>query len=1047
MCVPGQAVPIAAGCAVTDKPRADFDRREAFALLNHFLDLDAAQRQHELKQLAQDRPDLYSEVTTLLRASDQAQALGFFAGETADLSSTRFDMLDSANGLIAGASFGPYRLDHMLGSGGMGQVWLATRVDGLYEGQVAIKTLHQRGLHVGARERFAREGQLLAKLAHPHIARLLDAGVTADGLLYLVLEYVDGERLDRWCDQQRLPIDARLRLFLDVCAAVAHAHSHLIVHRDLKPSNILVSRQGEVKLLDFGIAKLLENEAESSAREADLTQIGGRLLTPEFASPEQIRGEAITTASDVYSLGVLLFGLLCGRRPYGASRSTSSQIELMALETEPRLPSQAAKTRDPGDTDTAETARLRDTQPGKLAKMLRGDLDNIVAKSLKKDQQKRYLSVLALAADIRHHLDHEPVEARGDPFGYRSGKFLRKYRFGVAAVALLLLSLIAGIAGTLWQARAALAAEQRARAQTEQVEARENELKQIVDFQGAMLKRVNVRNLGSGWLDLMREKIAAKLDKDKPLSSGQAAQALATFDQLRPWSQPSEVARRTLANYLLAPADKEISQRFSDQPASDASLRMSLGKAYADLGLYDDARKQFDQAYALRTKRFGAESPEALTALLKLAVVRKQSADIKGAIGAASTVYETRRRLLGDDDPETMRAATVLASIYYEASDSARALALLEAQIDKQRRVLGPEHEDTLTTEHLLGTVLESTNDYKRARQYLQLAYDGRVRTLGEGNEATLFSLGELANVTSTAGDHAEARRLFEQMAAICRRDLGDEHPTTLRALDGLAQELDNLGEKREGLRLEGEVYGAMKKQFGEGSLDFSINQSNYAVYLIDSGRSDEARQLLDAVVALRSKLLGAENPRTLYSKNNLAKAMSAQKQYAAALALNTQTLASQSKLLGPDDEDTLESARVHAEIQQAEGNDAAALKELQGLIERYRKVQGPDSPAMAIVMRDIGVSLLRSGDAAAALTQFESALAIQKHSLPEHSWDILLTQSDRAAAMHKLGRDTEALHWAELTVELMRARIDSAAPGLIDAESTLADIRPIRRA
>ena len=274
----------------------------------------------------------------------------------------------------------------------MGEVWLARRSDGLFEGEVAIKTLHPWFARGALRARFLREAQLLGKVSHPNISRLLDAGAAADGSVYLVLEFVRGVPLDQYCDQHRLGLAKRLGLFLDVCAAVAHAHSHLIVHRDLKPSNILVTEGGEVKLLDFGVATLLDAEAAATS---DLTRLTGRVFTPEFAAPEQMRGETLTTATDVYSLGVILHVLLTGQRPHAPRASGAAAIEHAVLHEEPTLPSRALR-----DVTDEAVAEVRASTLSRLRRELSGDLDNIVARTLEKLPVDRYAGVPALAADI-----------------------------------------------------------------------------------------------------------------------------------------------------------------------------------------------------------------------------------------------------------------------------------------------------------------------------------------------------------------------------------------------------------------------------------------------------------------------------------------------------------------------------------------------------------------------------------------------------------------------------------------------------------------------
>src|ERR1700730_15132746 len=353
---------------------------------------------------------------------------------------------------LVGQTIGAYTLLSSIGQGGMGTVWLAERSDGRFQRQVAVKFLSIA--LAGGGERFKREGSIVGRLTHPHIAELLDAGVSSPGQPYLVLEHVDGDHIDRFCDQHKLDVAARVRLFLDVLAAVAHAHAHLIVHRDIKPSNVLVRNDGQVKLLDFGIAKLLEGEGHAGPI-TQLTGEGGGALTPEYAAPEQVTGGRVTTATDVYSLGVLLYVLLTGQHPAGRGTHTPADLVKALVDTEPRRLSDVVAPARANAEETTTNAARRTTTPDKLSRLLRGDLDTIVGKALKKNPQERYASVTALADDLGRYLRHEPISARSDTIAYRTGKFIRRNRMAVALTALAFAATLAGVAGTLLQTRTA----------------------------------------------------------------------------------------------------------------------------------------------------------------------------------------------------------------------------------------------------------------------------------------------------------------------------------------------------------------------------------------------------------------------------------------------------------------------------------------------------------------------------------------------------------------------------------------------------------------
>ncbi len=415
--------------------------------IDELLLLDGVARSERLAELASSDSSLADELTRLLAHQTSLQHKGFLAGSAAS-------SVDLEHGL-AGLEVGAYVLSSPLGQGGSGSVWRARRNDGRHEGEVAVKLLHMSLLGHAAAERFRREGAILARLIHPNIAGLLDAGLTPAGQPFMVLELVEGEAIDVHCDRLALDTGARLRLFLDVLSAVSHAHRHLVVHRDLKPTNVFVTAEGRVKLLDFGIAKLIDADSEADGA-TELTREGGRALTPEYAAPEQFLGGEVTTATDVYALGVVLFKLLGGRHPTPCGRGSPSRMLQAVVEQDPaRLSRFDTRSEHPsgGRPDNDAIAAKRSSTLAKLGKQLAGDLDNILAKTLRKLPAERYASVDALAEDLRRHLAHQPISVRVDAWSYRAAKFFRRHRTAALGVAVSLLTMLAGVIGTAIQAR------------------------------------------------------------------------------------------------------------------------------------------------------------------------------------------------------------------------------------------------------------------------------------------------------------------------------------------------------------------------------------------------------------------------------------------------------------------------------------------------------------------------------------------------------------------------------------------------------------------
>lgn len=403
--------------------------------------MEPQERSAWLDSLRMRDPTLASELEALLMRAVEVAEEGFLETGPLDL---------PAPTTLAGQLVGAYRLISPIGRGGMSTVWLAERQDGRFERRVAVKFLNIALIGNGGEERFKREGRILGLLVHPNIAELIDAGVLPTGQPYLVLEHIDGADIDRYCDEHNLDVPNRIRKFLDVLAGVTKAHANLIVHRDLKPSNVLVRRDGQVKLLDFGIAKLLDRR-EHHTLKSQLTFEYGHALTPEYAAPEQLNGGAVTTAADVYSLGVLLYVLLTGRHPIAHEVETPADLIKAVLEEEPLRPSEVvAQNNDPL---AGWYAARRSSTPDKHRRILRGDLDTIVTKALKKDPSERYLSVTALADDLRHYLMNEPISARPDTLGYRTAKFIRRNSTVLMLAAATAAASSAGLIATAFEVR------------------------------------------------------------------------------------------------------------------------------------------------------------------------------------------------------------------------------------------------------------------------------------------------------------------------------------------------------------------------------------------------------------------------------------------------------------------------------------------------------------------------------------------------------------------------------------------------------------------
>ncbi len=729
-----------------DLPDVD-PQRAAMAQFDAWLALPEAERSDWLAALARRDAPVHARVQRLIEADREADAQAFLdAPDEADEPTP-------SDRTLAGTRLGPWQLERVIGTGGMGQVWLARRTDGLYEGEVAIKLLRDVLPDAGANERFAREGQMLARLSHPNIARLLDAGIAADGRRYLVLEYVAGQRIDQYCDAQQLTLPGRIKLFTQVCDAIGHAHANLVVHRDLKPSNVLVTPQGQVKLLDFGVAKLLAS-GDSPAGASPLTQWAGAALTPEYASPEQIEGGPITTATDVYAMGVMLYGLLSGSRPYGGERASPARLAREIVETAPRP--LAALARTVTDREALEAiAAQRATTPEKLCRALAGDLDVIVAKMLKKLPEERYATVQAVAADLAHYLRQEPISARPDSASYRLRKFVRRHWVGVGAGGLVVVALAAGMAGTLWQARLAEREARKAEAATRFLTG-VFEANSTTKNGSVKAQQTTAREL----LDLGRQRIATEL-KDQP---DVRLQMLVTLSGMY-----FEMGRN---------ADSEALDRERVELLRSMGQQRSLTmvRALSDHGITldsldqrDAAHARFEEALKLSDALGDRDSEERARVIWNIAEQLNQDSP-----DAARPMFEQVVRMLRDKHPASemvSEAHATLAANYNSAGRIKDARATIEDGLVLVRRHqrAGGLFEITLLVR--LADNLQYSNHFGQALAAREETYRKQASLQGEAHENTIASRASWAVQLARSGELQRALQEIDAVIAL----LGDD--------------------------------------------------------------------------------------------------------------------------------------------------------------------------------------------------------------------------------------------------------------------------------
>jgi serine/threonine protein kinase len=923
------------------------------AAFDRLCDLPAAERALEVAAILRDEPEIGRPLREMLAADSStggwlaagAEALDSGAGPDPAWEGTEAAGAPEA---LAGQRLGPWRLVSRLGAGGMGVVWTGERADGAFEQRVAIKLL-LRGLETEAlRARFLLERQILARLTHPGIARLLDAGSTADGRPYFVMELVSGRPLVAWARERRLSLEARIGLVLAVCDAVDFAHRNLVVHRDLKPSNVLVSEAGEVKLLDFGIAKLLEGE---SGRET--THLAEQALTPAYAAPEQIRGEPVTTATDVYSLGVLLYELFTGVLPHErSSKSLSQLVAGIEHETVDR-PSVARLGRGSGIAAESEP-ELR-----KAARRLVGDLDTIALKALAREPGRRYPSARALADDLERHLAGRPISARPDSVAYRVGKFVRRNRLGVAAAGLLLSSLVAGLAGTVWQANRAAGNARRAERvkeflvdvfrQTDPAIAQGRELtaREVLDHGVARLEHQLAAepalladldealaeiHQSLGLLDRaseLGERALAARQRESPGGELRVAHAQVVLGSIR-----RSQARPLEAAALLEPAREAYIRRFGAEALEVASVEIELAEAIHE-GEPERALELRRHALAVRLARLGPDHVETAAARYALAELVSGVGDMLEAEPLYRAGIAGLERAYGALDPRVALGNVRLADLLYGLGRAAEAEPLFVRAIEVQRRILGPRHPE------LANSLLAYSNLLNQAARYPE-AETALTEALGIWTEPSMdraYGLRYLASSMVISGRIDEGAALYEQALPLFHEFAGEASPEVWRTLAFLGDARAKQGRLEESERHLRRAVERLEATVGPKSYAIRLPLKLLAETERRLGRLEESIALLRQVRALEVVLFGTEDHREIGSTDRRLGVALTELGSAAALAEARRLLDSALALdrkygagtpaLG---ESLLASARLRARTGAEPGRSRAELEEAAAL-------------------------------------------------------------------------------------------------------------------
>ncbi|HKI85653.1 MAG TPA: serine/threonine-protein kinase, partial [Thermoanaerobaculia bacterium] len=819
---------------------------QAQELFARAMELPQAERTVFLKRQARDDPELYQEVAALLAA--EASSRGWLEAP-ADASGS---LLASDPEMEVGSDVGPYRLLRLLGEGGMGVVYEAAQREPVRR-RVALKLIH-----VGLRTRevlarFELERQALALMSHSNIARVLDAGSSADGRPFFVMELVEGQPITDYCDRNRLTIRERLRLFSSVCRAVQHAHQKGVIHRDLKSSNVLVAVENGrpvAKVIDFGVAKAIDQRLTEKTLFTELGRIVG---TPESMSPEQARMDPdIDTRTDVYSLGVLLYELLSGSPPFRFKGSSYSEIQRIIGEEEPPRPSARVTQID----QAPAVAAARRTDVRVLRRELRRELDWIVLKALEKDRGRRYETARDLAADIDRYLADQPIEAGPPGATYRARKFVRRHRIGVTAVAAAALALIAFSGMTAVQS--SRVARQRDRAQ--RVSSFLIDLFRVSDPSRARGNSITAREI----LDRGAARITSGLAGEDEIQAtlldtmGQVYTNLGLYAQAQPLLLRALTLRRKTAAARDDPA-------VADSLVHVATVLSKEGHAQA-------AEAMLREAFDLRQRLFGRSSAEVADCLRRLGIEAQAENQFAKAERLYGEALAIERRALGPVNPEVADTLLYLGALKRTEGEYDAAEGLLRQALSISRQAGGAKSPQSATIESQLARVLQSKGAYGEAEREYRAALNLRRKIFGDEHPDVAASLNALATLRYDRGDAAGAEPLYRQALAIQEKALGKNHPRLASTLNNLALVLQHQHQDREAEALFRRALAINREAYGEEHWKVAGNLVNLGRLLHQEDRFDDARKLYLEALSIQRKVLGREHPHCAYSLSNLGR-------------------------------------------------------------------------------------------------------------------------------------------------------------------------------
>lgn len=800
------------------------DSKEWEEIQNYFhqcIELPLSEQDSIIDKLQNKKPSIAKEVKKLLNAH---HASGAFLEE---------EVLDESF-ISPGDRLGPWEIIREIGQGGMSTVFLASRADGQFDRQVAIKFLH--GLIPGQsmHRRLQLEQKILARLQHKNIAQLLDAGISDEGRPYFILEYIDGQPITDWCNDQKLTLTARLKIFEQVCEAVQFAHQRLIVHRDLKPTNILVDKTGNVKLLDFGIAKILEDEPQEGT---PLTRTGQFLMTPEYASPEQVHGESITTSTDVYALGLILCEILTGSLPYSVSGKSTIEIGSIISERSPAKPSSIV-----GSEQSLKTNYGRGLNPNQIKKQLKGDLDNIILKSLRKEPERRYGSADQMLQDIRHFQKNEPISARPENPGYLAKKFIQRNRTAVSAAIIIAFILVATVIFSLIQAR------------------------------NTEIERLKTEQVNTFLQDM--------LASPNPFEDGLDVKVVDILDQT---------------------ADR-IDEQLRNQPEVKASVRQTLGITYRELGDIEKAYVQLSQALYIQNQLYDPPNAELSETQAEMAKTVQLEGDYETADSLLNLAYTSDLELFGRESTTIAARLGDMGSVQWNMGNFEEAETLLRESLQLEQQLRPPNHERIAVSLGNLATLLSSQGHLEEALELYRRELDiYRSKYEDDQHPSIPQVLSHIGVILDDLEQFEEARETHLRALELFRELKGEEHPDVVYAMNNLASVMTKMGDMEEALTMQEDAASLYKDIFGPDHPNLGIQYNNIAFTKRNMENLEGAKESYRQAIETWQAGLPPDHPFLAYGYHNLASVLLTQNRPAEALPYFQDAYEIRKEHLAPD--------------------------------------------------------------------------------------------------------------------------------------------------